>query len=157
MTFSIAALAVAARRAKDVAALVDAARILTFLARARARESASASSPPSREHIECIYVTASRLAAFGRELAAETDRLLTAAEHAQPERTVMAGAVEGDVETLRALLVASMTEAVAAIDMLETIQELGAEELQAAPLGTTVMAEHQRVVDDLFDRLRRQA
>ena len=46
--------------------------------------------------------------------------------------------------------------AVAAIDMLESIQELGAEELQVAPLGTAVMAEHQRVVDDLFDRLRRQ-
>jgi hypothetical protein len=157
MTFSIAALAVAARRAKDVAALVDAARILTFLARARSRERAIGSPRPSREHIECIYLTASRLAAFGRELAAETDRLLTAAEHAQPERTDIAGPLEGDIETLRALLVASMSEAVAAIDMLESIQELGAEELQVAPLGTTVMAEHRRVVDDLFDRLRRPA
>ena len=157
MSFSVAALAVAAHRAKDVAALVDAARILTFLARARARERAIESPPPSREHIQCIYLTASRLASFGRELAAETDRLLMAAEHAQPERTDVAGALEGDVETLRALLVASMTEAVAAIDMLESIQELGAEELQVAPLGTAVMAEHQRVVDDLFDRLRRQA
>ena len=156
MSFSVAALAVAAHRAKDVAALVDAARILTFLARARARERAIESPPPSREHIQCIYLTASRLASFGRELAAETDRLLMAAEHAQPERTDVAGALEGDVETLRALLVASMTEAVAAIDMLESIQELGAEELQVAPLGTAVMAEHQRVVDDLFDRLRRQ-
>ena len=156
MSFSVAALAVAAHRAKDVAALVDAARILTFLARARARERAIESPPPSREHIQCIYLTASRLASFGRELAAETDRLLTAAEHAQPERTDIAGAAEGDVEMLRALLVASMTEAVAAIDMLESIQELGAEELQVAPLGTAVMAEHQRVVDDLFDRLRRQ-
>ena len=157
MSFSVAALAVAAHRAKDVAALVDAARILTFLARARARERAIESPPPSREHIQCIYLTASRLASFGRELAAETDRLLMAAEHAQPERTDVAGALEGDVETLRALLVASMTEAVAAIDMLESIQELGAEELQVEPLGTAVMAEHQRVVDDLFDRLRRPA
>jgi hypothetical protein len=157
MSFSIAALAVAAHRAKDVAALVDAARILTFLARERARERNIESPALSREHIECIYVTASRLAAFGRELAAETDRLLTAAEHAQPERTDIAGPIEGDVETLRALLVASMTEAVAAIDMLESIQELGAEELQVAPLGTAVMSEHQRVVGDLFHRLRRHA
>jgi hypothetical protein len=157
MSFSVAALAVAARRAKDVAALVDAARVLTFLARSRSRERSVVAQAASREHIESIYQTASRLASFGRELAAETDRLLTAAEQAQPEQSEVNGSLGGDVEVLRALLVASMTEAVGAIDMLESIQEIGAEDLQVAPLGTAMLAKQQRVVDQLFERLRRQA
>ena len=48
-----------------------------------------------------------------------------------------------------------MAEAQRAIDMLESIQEVGAEELQAGLLGAAAMAEGQRTADALIERLRR--
>jgi hypothetical protein len=163
MTYSLAALAVAAHRAKDVAALVDAARVLTFLANTRARECLARPQLPgakARRQVETIYHTASHLAAYGRELAAETEQLLLAAERAEPERDEFCwhdGDSEADIETLRTLLVASMTEAGRAIDMLESIQEIGAEELQVGTLGSAAMVERQRETERLIDRLRRRA
>ena len=162
MNFSLAALAVAAQRAKDVAALVDAARVLTFLANTRARDCLARRTerPAVRLQVESIYLTAGHLAAYGRELAAETEHLLSAAELAEPEPAEMLAfddATEGDVETLRSLLVASMHEAVRAIEMLESIQEIGAEELQVGWLGSAAMAERQRETEQLLGRLRRRA
>jgi hypothetical protein len=161
MTYSLAALAVAAHRAKDVAALVDAARVLTFLANTRARDclARQPARPVARLQVESIYQTAGSLAAYGRELAAETEQLLSAAERAEPEPDEVfefGDAIEGDVETLRSLLLASMHEAVRAIEMLESIQEIGAEELQVGCLGTAAMAERQRETEQLLVRLRRR-
>jgi hypothetical protein len=156
MRYSIAALAVAAHRAKDVATLVDAARVVTFLARSRAQECPNRPHEAQRQRVTSIYRVAGQLATYGRELAAETDRLLTAAENAQPELLeVRSSELDEDIEVLRALLVASMNEAVAAIDMLENIQELGADDLDAPPLGTTAFAEQRQAIEQLFARLRR--
>lgn len=154
MRYSIAALTVAAHRAKDVAALVEAARVLTFMARAKAREPAP---PQSVGQIESIYRTASRLAFYGRELAAETNMLVEAAEGAAAEpEAALEGPLEHDIEVLRTLLVASMQDALSAIDTLESIQELGAEELDGAALGTESALEKRRYVDELLGRLRRR-
>jgi hypothetical protein len=158
MSYSIAALAVAAHRAKDVASLVDAARVLTFLANARARDCLSHPQPgvvAARLHVDSIYRTAAALAAYGRELATDTEALLVAAESARPELAVVDATLDCDVETLRTLLVASMAEAQRAIDMLGSIQEVGAEELQAGTLGAAALVERQRAADALIERLRR--
>jgi tetratricopeptide (TPR) repeat protein len=144
---------VAASPAQAVAALIDAARVLTFLAKARAHELQLEPRGDGADEIGSIYRTASNLALHGRRLVAEADTLLATVrgeDLSQP-----AGDDEDDLEVLRCLLAATMDDALTAIGMLESIQELGAEELQLGPLDTPSARANRQVVEELLARLRR--
>lgn len=126
----------AASRATDVAALLDAARVLTFLARSRARQRASDPQSCSGAELEALYDTAARLSGHARALVAETERLLALAQ-----ATPVAGGADAQVDALRALMTGAMANAARALATLESIQALGCEELgRAAPPANAVSA-----------------
>jgi hypothetical protein len=156
MAYSLESLVQAARRAKDVAVLIDAARVLTFMAKSRAREAALEPGAYSPDEIGSIYCTASELTGVGRQLVAEADMLLATAR--QPRVTELECYVPGasdDLDALRDALVASMDDALHAIEMLESIQELGAEDIDGVLLDTPAGRAQRETVQALLARLRR--
>jgi hypothetical protein len=143
----------AARSASDVAALIDAARVLTFQAHARSRQRAADPRACSVAQLESLYETASQLSLHARQLVAQTKHLLALAP-AGAAPTMGYDAAE-ELDALHALLVASMDDAVRALDTLEALQELGAEQIRADPLSAGATVELTEYVQQLIERLKR--
>jgi hypothetical protein len=152
MSCSIKALTEAARRAKDVAAIIEAARVLTFLARERLHGGSFQGFEPAdamrREEIAAMYRTASDLAALGRRLAAEADHLLADGRPSPAPATVNPGRID-DVRAMQALLEKAIRDARRAMDILEDVQGVGIEQLEETP-----SVEQVAYVHSLIQRVR---
>jgi hypothetical protein len=155
MSHTIDLLKPAARTATDVASLIDAARVLTFRACARARERAVDPNTWSLAQVASLYDTAARLSLQARLLVVETQRLLAMAPAATVDETVLQLAAAKELDSLHALLVAAMNDASRALDTLESLQELGAERIQATSLQTPAALDVADVVQRLIERIKR--
>ncbi|HET9642712.1 MAG TPA: hypothetical protein VFP68_05030 [Burkholderiaceae bacterium] len=131
----------AARRAKDVAAIIEAARVLTFLARERLRgvglHGVETPDAMRREEIAAMYRTASDLATLGRRLAAEADHLLADSVPSPAAMKVNPGRAH-DVRAMQALLGKAIRDAKRAMDILEDVQGSGIEQLEETPSAEQV-------------------
>jgi hypothetical protein len=154
MKHTIDVLMPAARSASDVAALIDAARVLTFLARSRARERMTDPRACSIAQLEMLYRTASHVALQARQLVADTRRLLGLVPVGADTAESVLG-IAHELDALHALLVASMEDAGRALDTLEALQELGIEQVQGGPLSNDSTVELVDYVQRLIERLKR--
>jgi hypothetical protein len=155
MNHTIDLLKPAARSATDVASLIDAARVLTFRACARARERAADPNAWSLAQVVSLYDTAARLSLQARMLVAETQRLLSMAPAATADDSMLQLSTAKELDSLHALLVAAMHDASRALDTLESLQELGSERMHAAPLQTPASLDVADVVQRLIERIKR--
>src|SRR5687767_9581786 len=119
MTHTIDLLKPAARTATDVASLIDAARVLTFRACARARERVANPNAWSLGQVASLYDTAAQLSLQARLLVAEAQRLLAMAPAATADDTMLRLTTAKELGSLHALLVAAMHDASRALDTLE--------------------------------------
>jgi hypothetical protein len=155
MNHTIDLLKPAARTATDVASLIDAARVLTFRACARARERAADPSAWSLGQVASLYETAAGLSLQARLLVAETQRLLALAPAATADDAMLQLTTARELDSLHALLVAAMHDASRALDTLESLQELGADRVQATSMTTPAGLDVAEVVQRLIERIKR--
>ena len=159
MSYPIDLLQAAAGHARDVATLIDAARVLTFTAQAKSRQRAVQPDACSVAQVSALFHTAGSAALHARQMAAETQLMLgplaEASQAALREPASEDEALLRELEDMRVVLSHSIKEALRALDMLETVQELGQRSLEgAAPCDTYAMEQSARYVEELFERLR---
>lgn len=155
MNHTIDLLKPAARCATDVASLIDAARVLTFRACARARERAADPNAWTLAQVASLYDTAARISLQARLLVVETQRLLALAPAATADDTVLQLATARELDSLHALLVAAMHDASRALDTLESLQELGTDRIHATSLQTSAALDVADAVQRLIERIKR--
>lgn len=147
----------AAERARDVAVMMDAARALTVLGRARlATEPAADGSGLIDTEVFSLYQTAERLGHHVRQMSSEARTLLVTARQmleTQPQPL----ATPHDFDNVCAMMDQAMERAVEAVDRLDAMR-LSMDAASSAAPGDAAAAEPttevRQCTDALFQRLR---
>ena len=147
----------AAERARDVAVMMDAARALTVLGRARlATEPAADGSGLIDTEVFSLYQTAERLGHHVRQMSSEARTLLVTAKQmleTQPQPV----ATPHDFHSVCEMMDQAMARAVEAVDRLDAMR-LSMDATAAATPGDAAAAEPtdevRHCTDALFQRLR---
>jgi len=156
MSYPIDMLQSAAQHARQVATLIDAARVLTFTAQAKSRERLVQPDACSVAQIDSLLATAGATTLHARQMAADTRRLLgplDAEAMAQPLPDDP-DALTLELDSMRLVLAHSIEDALRALDLLETVQELGERSLHSLDGDEALSEEDERTLAQLFERLR---
>jgi hypothetical protein len=140
----------AAERAKDVAVMMDAARALTVLGRARLATDAGPAESPDALQVVSLYQTAERLGQHVRQMSCEARSLLLTAKQMLQTEPAEAGRLPADFAEVCRLMDEAMDRAVEAIERLDEMRQA------ATPLlaGAGASPQVRLTVDELIDRLR---
>lgn len=155
MSYPIDMLQSAARHARQVATLIDAARVLTFTAQAKSRERQVQPDACSVAQIDALLATAGATTLHAREMAADMRRLLgppgaQVLEETHPDHPDELG---HELDAMRLMLAHSIDDALRALALLETVQELGERSLHAGECEG-LSEDDERYLAELFERLR---
>jgi hypothetical protein len=142
----------AAERAKDVAVMMDAARALTVLGRARLATDAGPAECPDALQVVSLYQTAERLGQHVRQMSCEARSLLLTAKQMLQTEPAEAGRLPADFSEVCRLMDDAMDRAVEAIERLDEMRQA------ATPLlnGTGASPQVRLSVDELLLRLRQR-
>jgi hypothetical protein len=146
MNCSMQALGMAAARAKEVAVMIEAARVLTQ----RAQGQRAHDGTPAAE-VQSVYRTIASLALYARQMVEDTERLLRGAP--EPAALRHGLPVDDSPDQLQLLLLGAMRDARRAIGMLEDLQEQGVDELRQ-PSSTAAARDARAEAAALLRRLR---
>jgi hypothetical protein len=139
----------AAERAKDVAVMMDAARALTVLGRARLSVEAAGGELPDTSQVVSLYQTAERLGQHVRQMSCEARSLLVTARQMLQTEPAAAHQLPSDFGEVCRMMDEAMDRAVEAIERLDEMRQA------ATPLnGPAASAEVRFTVDELIARLR---
>jgi hypothetical protein len=146
----------AADRAKDVAVMMDAARALTVLGKARMSSEAPPEDGPSSDplQVECLYQTAERLGEHVRQVSSEARSLLITAKQMLQMQPEIRSQVPPDFDEVCRLLDDAMDRAVEAIERLEAMRFQAVRALFEAESEEAPTADVRRLADGLIERLR---
>lgn len=117
----------AADRAKDVAVMMDAARALTVLGRARLSNEEAAQQMPVALQVVGLYHTAERLGEHVRQVSSEARSLLLTAKQMLEAEPSLQSQVPRDFQDVCSMMDEAMGRAIEAIERLEAMR------LSAAP------------------------
>ncbi len=156
MSYPIDMLQAAAQHARQVATLIDAARVLTFTAQAKSRERLVQPDACSVAQIDSLLATAGATTLHARQMAADTRRLLgpldaQALEAPLPDES---DELTLELDSMRLVLAHSIEDALRALDLLETVQELGERSLHNGDGEAGLSEDDERTMAELFQRLR---
>ena len=156
MSYPIDMLQSAAQHARQVATLIDAARVLTFTAQAKSRERLVQPDACSIAQIDSLLATAGATTLHARQMAADTRRLLGPLEAGAMDEPLPEDLDELTLEldSMRLVLAHSIEDALRALDLLETVQELGERSLHSAEGEEGLSEDDERTMAQLFERLR---
>jgi len=156
MSYPIDMLQSAAQHARQVATLIDAARVLTFTAQAKSRERLVQPDACSIAQIDSLLATAGATTLHARQMAADTRRLLGPLEAGAMDEPLPDDPDELTLEldSMRLVLAHSIEDALRALDLLETVQELGERSLHSAEGEEGLSEDDERTMAQLFERLR---
>jgi signal transduction histidine kinase len=140
----------AAERARDVAVMMDAARALTVLGRARLASDASPAESPDTTQVVSLYQTAERLGQHVRQMSSEARSLLLTAKQMLEAEPANASQLPPDFSEVCRMMDEAMDRAVEAIERLDEMRQA------ATPLlaGAGATPEVRLTVDELIARLR---
>jgi hypothetical protein len=148
----------AADRAKDVAVMMEAARALTVLGRARlsTREAQGDEPPPDTLQVVSLYQTAERLGQHVRQVSSEARSLLYTAKRMLQSQPEMQCQVPADFEDVCRLMDEAMDRAVEAIERLDAIRLAAVPALAEGPAAIEAPPHVRVAADELFSRLRQR-
>jgi hypothetical protein len=140
----------AAERAKDVAVMMDAARALTVLGRARLAAEAANAELPDTAQVVSLYQTAERLGQHVRQMSCEARSLLLTARQMLETQPEAVGQLPPDFGEVCRLMDEAMDRAVEAIERLDEMRQA------ATPVRAETGATPQVrfTVEELIARLR---
>jgi hypothetical protein len=146
----------AAERAKDVAVMMEAARALTVLGRARLAEDAAAPEPEGQQVVG-LYQTAERLGQHVRQVSSEARSLLVTARQMMETDPAVQQQVPVDFDEVCRLMDEAMDRAVEAIERLDAMRLAASPEVRDGHvLRLQAPPEVKLAAEDLFQRLRKR-
>ena len=156
MSYPIDMLQSAAQHARQVATLIDAARVLTFTAQAKCRERRVQPDACSIAQIDSLLATAGATTVHARQMAADTRRLLGPLDAEATNAPVpdISEELTLELDAMRAMLAHSIDDALRALDLLETVQELGERSLHCDDHIPGLSEDDERTIEQLYQRLR---
>lgn len=141
----------AAERAKDVAVMMEAARALTVLGRARLAEDGTGPAPVALQVVG-LYQTAERLGQHVRQMSSEARTLLVTARQMMEADPAAVQQVPADFNEVCRLMDEAMDRAVEAIERLDAMRLAAAPNARDGQLQ--LPPEVRLAADDLMLRLR---